>query len=76
MVLEANWLYNHRRYFEASTLVKRILTKQPNLVRGWVMKGSLLYVQGEKSLARKAWEHAQTLDPENVEVKQLLEKYK
>jgi len=75
-ILEANWLYNHRRYFEASTMVKRILIKQPNLIRAWIMKGSLLFVQGEKDLAVKAWQHAQTLDPKNAEVRELLEKYK
>lgn len=75
MIVEANWLYNHRRYFEALTVVERVLRKKPDALRAWIMKGSLLYVQGEKEMAKTAWQKAQTLDPQNSEVQTLLEHY-
>jgi len=76
LVLEANHFYNQGRYFEATEDVEEILRKKPDYVRGWIMKGSLMYVQNQKDIAKKAWEKAQTLEPENAQVKSLLERYR
>ena len=35
-----------------------------------------MYVLGHKDLAKQAWEQAQTLDPENSEVKYYLGRYR
>jgi len=78
-VLEANHLYNQGRFYEATLVVDVLLKANPDFVRGWVMKGSLMYVQGQKDLARKAWEKALALSKgkEEIEsVKEILGKYK
>lgn len=76
LVLEANRLYNRRQFYEASLTVEEILTRRPDFARGWVMKGSLMYVQGQKDLAKTAWQKALELDPNNMEVKQYLGRLK
>jgi len=76
LVVEANHLYNKRKYFEASQVVEELIRMRPKYTRAWVMKGSLMYKQGHKDLAKKAWEQALTLEPENKEVQGLLERYK
>jgi len=72
LVLEANRLYNRGKYYQASLTVEEILAKRPEYARGWVMKGSLLFVQGHNDLAKTAWEKALELDPSNAEVKSFL----
>lgn len=76
LVLEANHLYNQGRYFDATLVVETILKKNPKYVRGWLMKGSLMYVQGQKDLAKKAWDEAVTISPDDTEVRTALERYK
>ncbi len=76
LVIEANHFYNQGKFFEASEDVEEILRKKPDYVRGWIMKGSLMYVQNQKDLAKKSWEKAQSLEPTNPQVKTLLERYK
>lgn len=74
LVVEANRHYSRRRYFEAYNVVDRLLKKYPDYARGWVMKGSLLYAQGHRDLAKKAWEHARQLEPSYPELDRYLEK--
>jgi len=76
LVLEANHLYNQARYFDATLIVENILKKNPKYVRAWLMKGSLMYVQGQKDLAKKAWDEAVNLAPQDQEVRMVLERYK
>lgn len=76
LVVDANRLFNRRRFYEALTVVDQLLRKRPAYARGWLMKGSLLLVQGHKDLALKAWTKAKELEPENQEVLSVLEKYK
>ncbi len=76
LVLEANRLYNRRKFYEATITVDELLTRRPDYPRGWVMKGSLMYVQGQRDLAKSAWERALELDPENAQVKQYLGRLK
>jgi hypothetical protein len=75
LVVDANRLFNRRRYYEALTVVDQILRKRPDFTRGWLMKGSLLLVQGHKELAMKAWRKAKEIEPENPEVLAVLERY-
>jgi len=75
MVVEANRLFNRRRFYEALTVVDQMLRKRPEFIRGWLMKGSLFLVQGHKDLAMKAWKKAQELDPANPEVQSVLSRY-
>jgi len=75
LVLEANRLYNRGKFYEASMVVEELLRRSPEHVRGWVMKGSLMHVQGQKDMAKNAWQKALVLDPNNGTVKNLLEKY-
>ena len=56
--------------------METILKKNPKYVRGWLMKGSLMYVQGQKDLAKKAWDEAVTISPDDTEVRTALERYK
>ncbi len=76
LVVDANRLFNRRRFYEALTVVDQLLRKRPAYTRGWLMKGSLLLVQGHKELAIKAWSKAKEIEPENQEVLSVLEKYK
>jgi tetratricopeptide (TPR) repeat protein len=75
LVVDANRLFNRRRYHEALTIVTQLLRKRPDYIRGWLMKGSLFMVQGHKELAVKAWRKAQEIDPQNPEVLSVLERY-
>lgn len=76
MVIQANRLYNNGEYLRATMHVEEILRRNPEYVRGWIMKGSLLWVQGEKDLALKAWKEAEGLEPNNDQIKRILSKYK
>lgn len=59
----------------AIRLVEQALAANPRNVRALMMKGSLLYLQGQKEGALTAWREAFALDPANHEIKQVLEKY-
>lgn len=74
-ILEANQLYNQGKFYESSQVVEELLRKKPEMVRGWIMKGSLMYVMKQKELAFKAWNQAKALDPENSEVNDLIKRY-
>lgn len=76
LILEANRLYNRGKYYEAALTVEELLVKRPELPRAWVMKGSLMYVQGQRDLAKNAWQKALELDPENKEVQNFLGRLK
>lgn len=76
LVLEANRLFNRKKFDEALTTIDELLRRKPAHLRGWIMKGSLLYVRGHKDLAKTAWNQALALEPENADVKSILEKYK
>jgi tetratricopeptide (TPR) repeat protein len=75
LILEANHLYNRGKFYEASVYVEELIRKNPGFVRAWVMKGSLLYVQGYSDLAKKAWAQAAALDPADPQVKDILKRY-
>lgn len=75
-VVEANRLYNRGKFYDATAVVEELLRKKPDHVRGWVMKGSLMKVQGQKDLAKSAYEQALKLDPNNLELKKLVENNK
>lgn len=75
LVLEANHLFNRGKYFEASIYVEELIRKHPEMVRAWVMKGSLLHVQGFSDLAKKAWAKAAEIDPEDPQVRDLTKRY-
>lgn len=75
LIFEANHLYNRGKFYEASVYVEELIRKNPILVRAWVMKGSLLYMQGYKDLAKKAWTKAAELDPKDPEVADILKRY-
>lgn len=76
ILLRANYLFNRGDYFGATLKVDELLKKNPKLTRGWVMKGTLFYVQGFKDLAKSAWEKAYELSNQDPTVKELLEKHK
>ncbi|MBI4404429.1 MAG: hypothetical protein HY537_09725 [Deltaproteobacteria bacterium] len=75
-VIEANRLYNRGKFYEATLQVEELLRRKPEYTRAWIMKGSLMHVQGHKDLAKTAWATALKLDPSNKEIKGLLEKYR
>lgn len=76
LILEANRLYNRGKYYAASLTVEDLISKRPDYARAWVMKGSLMYVQGQKDLAKAAWQKAIELDPKNEQVKAYLGRIK
>lgn len=76
LVLEANHLYNLGKFYEASLYVEELIRKKPTYLRGWIMKGSLMWVQGEKELAKNAWRQALAIEPDSQEVKDLLQRYR
>ncbi len=76
LILEANRLFNRGKYYAASLTVEDLLSKRPDYARAWVMKGSLMYVQGQKDLAKVAWKKAVELDPSNEQVKAFLGRIK
>lgn len=75
LIVEANYLYNMGHFYESLKYVDEALRKKPTLVRAWIMKGSLLYVQGHKDLAKKAWGQASTLEPENKDIQSIIERF-
>lgn len=76
LVYEANHFFNQGKFYEAMAHVDELTKRRPDFVRGWIMKGSLLYVQGEKNLAKEAWEKALEIEPGNVEIKNYLSRYR
>lgn len=74
LVLKANELYNRGKFKEALAYVEELLMRDPKHVRGWIMKGSLMHVQGQNDLAKEAWQHALDLDPNNSQIKAILGK--
>lgn len=76
MVLEANRLYNKKKFYDSTQVVEEILRRKPDYTRAWVMKGSLMYAQKQPDLAKKAWQQALLLEPNNEQVKSLLNKLK
>lgn len=76
LVLEANRLFNRKKFDEAMATIEELLRRKPTYLRGWIMKGSVLYVRGHKDLAKTAWNQALALDPANPDLKSILEKYK
>lgn len=76
LVLEANRLFNRKKFDEALSAIDELLRRKPNYIRGWIMKGSVMYVRGHKDLAKTAWNQALAIEPENSDVKSILEKYK
>ena len=76
LVVEANRLYNKRKFYEAGAVIDEILRKKPSFTRAWVMRGSVMKVQGQLDLAKNAWEKAALLEPENKEIQGLLGRLK
>ena len=74
-VLEANRLYNRGKFYESANVIEELLRKNPTYVRGWIMKGSVMHMQGQRDLAKKAWQQALSLDPQNPEIKSILKSY-
>jgi tetratricopeptide (TPR) repeat protein len=74
-LLEANRLFNRGKYYESMSFVDEVIRRRPANVRAWVMKGSLLFLLGQKDLARQSWEKATALAPQDKQVKDALEKY-
>ena len=74
-VVEANRLYNRGKFYDATNVVEELLRKRPDHVRGWVMKGSLMKVQGHKESAKNAYLTALKLDPNNAELRKIVEEY-
>ena len=72
LILEANRFYNDGKFEESLKFVEELLRRSPGTVRGWVMKGSLLHVLGQKDMARKSWQHALELDPSNQQIQNIL----
>lgn len=72
LILKANELYNKGKFLEAFSYVEELLRRDHKNVRGWIMKGSLLHVTGQKDLAILAWKEAANIDPDNQEIKKIL----
>lgn len=72
MLLEADRLFNEGALRESLRYIDEIIRRDPKFSRGWMMKGSVLYVLGQKDLAKKAWVKAYTLDPANEQLRGLL----
>ena len=75
LIYEANRLYNLGKFHDSMSFVQELLNRNPKNIRGWIMKGSLYHVLKQKELAKNAWAEALKLDPENQQVKSVLENY-
>lgn len=75
-VIEANRLYNRGKFYESLQMVEELLRKNPEHVRGWIMKGSLLTVMKQRDLATRAYQRALSLDPQNAELLALVKEKK
>ena len=73
LVVQANELYNQGKFQEALSSVDEILRQDPEYVRAHVMRGSLMHVLGEKELAKKSWNKALEIEPNNEELKKLIQ---
>ena len=72
LIVEANRLYNEGKFTDSLKYVDEIIRRNPKNMRGWVMKGSLMHVMGQKDLARDAWQKAHEIDPKNEEIGRIL----
>ncbi len=72
LIVEANRLYNGGESAKSLQYVDEVIRRDPNHVRGWVMKGSLMHLMGHKDLARQSWEKALELDPKNTQIENIL----
>lgn len=74
LILQANHLYGQGKFSESLTFVEEALRRNSKNIRGWVMKGSLMHVQGQTDLAKIYWNKALKLEPNNEQIKKLLGK--
>ncbi|MDX1900787.1 MAG: tetratricopeptide repeat protein [Gammaproteobacteria bacterium] len=78
------WLKEGKQHYQLLTevnqlggidaIIKRIqqrLKANPNDLRGWIILSKIFISEGRSKEARNALQHAQKLDPNNSEVKQL-----
>ncbi len=73
-IAEVQELYEHGKYELAMVRLGRLDEAYPNDVKILSMKGSLWLKLGRKELARKAWEQALQLDPDNEMIAGALER--
>jgi tetratricopeptide (TPR) repeat protein len=76
LISEANRLYNQGEFSKALQYVDQISIRDPQNVRGWIMKGSLMHILGHHELAKQAWEKAVALDPRNSQIRNILKEMK
>jgi len=72
LIVEANRLYNQGDFRHALGYVDEVNQREPQNVRGWIMKGSLMHVMGHRDLAKQAWQKALELDPANQQIQRIL----
>lgn len=76
LISEANRLYNEAEFTKSLQYVDQICLRDPKNIRAWVMKGSLMHVLGHKDLAKQAWQKAAELDPNNLQLQNILKEMK
>ncbi|MGE4233684.1 MAG: tetratricopeptide repeat protein [Bacteriovoracia bacterium] len=72
LIVEANQLYYKGKFRDALKYIDEVLRRKPENVRALIMKGSLMHVLGQKDAAKKSWQKAVKLDPENKDLKTLV----
>ncbi len=76
LIAEANRLYNTGDFTKALEYVDEANRREPGNVRVWVMKGSLMHAMGHDDLSKQAYKKALDLDPDNVQLKSILQETK
>jgi hypothetical protein len=72
LAVEANRLYSVGQFKASLGFVEEILKREPNSLRGWSMRGSLMHVLGHADIAKASWKKALQLDPKNENLRKLV----
>ncbi|MDH5300178.1 MAG: tetratricopeptide repeat protein [Gammaproteobacteria bacterium] len=75
-VLYAQTYFFEKKYDRAMNEIDRSLEKDPNNAVAYSLKGSIHYKRGEKSKAVQAWEKSLEIDPNQDNVKKMLNNLK
>ncbi|MBI4395768.1 MAG: hypothetical protein HY548_01640, partial [Elusimicrobia bacterium] len=62
---EAYRVYRGQNFAGAVTRCNELLKREPNNINAWVLLGSSWVSLGRKDMAKQAWEHVLSMDPDH-----------
>jgi tetratricopeptide (TPR) repeat protein len=76
LLSQANYLYNKSQYNEALKLVEHGVKLNPKSAKAWSMRGSLMYVLGNKEAAKQDWNKSLSIEPNNESLNKQIKELK